>query len=153
MVLVSLAVLLPGARPSSRYWCWTLKADLAGQAVDRGDRQHGRVRGRIERVVDGQRGHAGRVAEGRDRERRVGGVVGVVPVDRERVAVQEADVGVRAGERGRAVLVDVRDGVQGDRGGHVLDQYRLGVAAALGVVVGHGDADGAGVAGRVVARG
>ena len=25
IVLVSLAVLLPGARPSSRYWCWTVK--------------------------------------------------------------------------------------------------------------------------------
>ena len=38
------------------------EADLAGRGVDRGDREHGRVGGRIERVVDGQRGHAGRVA-------------------------------------------------------------------------------------------
>ena len=53
-----------------------------------------RVGGRIERVADVQRGHAGRVAHGRDGERRVGRVVGVVPVDGERVAVQEADVGV-----------------------------------------------------------
>ena len=42
--------------------------------------------------------------------------------------------------------------VKGHGRGHVVDQYRLGVAAALGVVVGDRDADGAGVAGRVVAR-
>ena len=41
IVLVSLAVLLPGARPSSRYWCWTREADLAGRGVDRRDREHG----------------------------------------------------------------------------------------------------------------
>ena len=94
MVLVSLGVLLPGARPSSRYWCWTQKPTWpvarsiavivsTAPSVD------------VERVVHAQGQPSGRILQDRpDVERRVGAVVGIAPVHGQRVAVEQADVGV-----------------------------------------------------------
>ena len=42
------------------------EAHLTGRRVDRCDREDGAVGGRIERVADRERGHAGRVADGGD---------------------------------------------------------------------------------------
>ena len=135
MVLVSLAVLLPGARPSSRYWCWTLKAtwpvrpliDVIVSTAESVDELN--VSPTLSVAMPAA------FAQGRDRERRVGRVVGVVPVDGERVGVQQADVGVLPVSVAVPFSSIMGTAFKGHGRGHVVDQYRLGVAAALRVVV------------------
>ena len=82
------------------------EADLAGDQVDGGDREHGPIgpESNVSFTASVSTPAASRVA--RIGEHRVGAVVGIVPVDGQRMAIQQADVGVAAAERGRAVLVD-----------------------------------------------
>ena len=98
--LRSEVVPLPGATPSSRYWCAHPEVHPAGRRVQLVDRQHCAIRGRRKRAARGQRPGRGQG------KRRVRGVVRVVPVHDQRVLVEQPRIGERVVQRDRPVLED-----------------------------------------------
>src|SRR5262245_57852876 len=87
-----------------------------------------------------------------DGESRRRGVVRIAPVDRDRVRIQETDIGIRASERSDAVFVDVWHSVERNTRGDVVNRDRSRTVARLGIIVSYRYADGADIARGIVAE-